>query len=424
MILCPPGHNYLPYQVEGIQFAKDKCSVLIADEMGLGKTVQAIGWLNAHPEVETCLVVCPASLKINWAREMDKWLVSPCVDVTIVNYDVLHKMDMSVVYDVVVFDEAHYLKTHDAKRSRLARCIQARNKVLLSGTPILNKPIELWHLLHILDPQAWPLKSRMAYALRYCAAYQKRIGKKSVWDVSGSSNLGELRQLLAPIMIRRLKADVLKELPPKRRQILELPAAGDIKIRRMLKEWDERLDYHAKVKGMKDPVSVMWTEMASMRREVALAKLPMAIQIIENAVESSGQVVVFAHHHEVIDKLAEHLPSCVVVDGRTPLKDRQLAVDHFQHHHSKVFIGQIQAAGVGLTLTAASHVIFVELSWVPGEMSQAEDRCHRIGQTDSVLVQHLVLENSLDAKIAKALVRKQGVIERALDAQKEEEAHV
>lgn len=419
MIACPVGQTYLPYQVEGIRFAKNRDAVLIADEMGLGKTVQAIGWLNCHPEIETALVVCPASLKINWAREMDKWLISPCVDVTIINYDVLHKHDMSAEYDVVIFDEAHYLKNKGAKRSRLARCIKAKNRVLLTGTPILNKPIELWHLLHLLDPILWPLKSYMAYALRYCAAYRNRFG----WVLDGASHLDELRLQLEAVMIRRLKADVLKELPPKRRQIVELPAGGT-KISRMMREWSERLDYYSHVKGMKDPISVLWTEMASMRKEVALEKLPMAVQLIRDAVESSGQVVVFAHHHEVIDALAKELPGSVVVDGRVPLKDRQLAVDHFQNHHSKVFIGQIQAAGVGLTLTAASHVIFVELSWVPGEMSQAEDRCHRIGQQDSVLVQHLVLENSLDAKIAKALVRKQGVIERALDAQTKEAAHV
>jgi len=118
MIPCPLNEEYLPYQIEGIEFGRKKNSVLFGDEMGLGKTVEAIGWLNCHPEIDSLLVVCPATLKVNWARELKKWLISPCVEITIINYDMLHTLDTDKVYDVAILDEAHYIKNPKALRSR------------------------------------------------------------------------------------------------------------------------------------------------------------------------------------------------------------------------------------------------------------------------------------------------------------------
>lgn len=424
MILCPIGHTYLPYQQQGIEFAATRSSVLIADEMGLGKTVQAIGWMNAHPEIESVLVVCPATLKINWRREIDRWLVSPVVEVEIINYDVLHKLDMGNVYDLVILDEAHYIKSPDARRSMAAKQIQARHRIALTGTPILNRPVELYGILQWLKPSLFTDKAKKQFERRYCAGHLKtlRFGRrvKKVWDATGASNLDELRYKLNGLMIRRLKADVLKELPPKRRQIIELSREDISWVRDLaIAKAEEELAYDIQVKGLDDTVTAKWDQLSKLRLETAMAKLPAATQVIFDAIENSGKVVVFAHHHDVIDYLVEKLPRAVRVDGRMGQDERQVSVDRFQNDPMvKVFVGQIQAAGVGLTLTAASHVIFVELDWTPGLVSQAEDRCHRIGQKASVLVQHLVLEDSLDAKMAKALVKKQEIIERALDAQK------
>ncbi len=426
----PKGKEYLPYQVAGIQFARGKSACLIGDEMGLGKTIQAIGWLNCRPEIETALIVCPATLKTNWARELDAWLISPCVDVTIINYDQLHKLDMSRIYDVAILDEGHYIKNHKAKRSRLCRAIQARNRIILTGTPILNKPIELWHLLHWLRPEVWPMSSFMKYALRYCGAHQRRVNRSGrfVWFMDGATNLDELRAMLSGLMIRRLKSEVLKELPDKRRQIIEIPVNGMAGgLLDELREATNRIrgieeTYAAEVQRMEGALSVAWKDMAELRHELGLAKLPAAIELIHDAVESSGKVVVFAHHRDVIEGLSNALVDYkpAVIHGGTPVCARQKMVDAFQNdHETKVFIGQTMAAGVGITLTAASHVIFVELDWTPGVMSQAEDRCHRIGQKNSVLVQHLAFENSLDVNIAKALIRKQSIITKALDAGKE-----
>ena len=240
--------------------------------------------------------------------------------------------------------------------------------------------------------------------------------------MDGATHLDELRLYLSCLMVRRLKLDVLKELPAKRRQIIELPITGlDPDLRARLVAAREHIElieeYATDVRRLESKIRAAWDDMAQLRHDAGMAKVPMAISLIRDAIAASGQVVVFAYHRDVINwlehDLAEYFPA--IVHGGTPLKTRQWAVDSFQKGGSKVFIGQIQAAGVGITLTAASHVIFLELDWTPGMMSQAEDRCHRIGQTESVLVQHLVLENSLDAHMAKTLVRKQGVAEKLLD---------
>jgi SWI/SNF-related matrix-associated actin-dependent regulator 1 of chromatin subfamily A len=418
-IPVPKNLQYMPFQEEGIEFARERKSVLIADAPGLGKTIQAIGYLNCHWEVEKVLVVCPATMKNVWARELDKWLISPCVEVKIINYDILQKLDMKASWDAVIFDEIHYCKSRTAKRSKLGRAIKAKVKIGLSGTPLLNRPVEIWHILHMLDPGQWPMDSYNRFVVRYCNAHQGRFG----WDVTGASHLDELREKLKPLMIRRLKEDVLKDLPAKRYQIIELPTAGLgkdlIEKLRVAKEKIAEIEetYKHDVQKLRSKVSAEWMEMAALRHEAGRAKVPMAVDVITDAVESGEKVVVFAHHRDVIEALQVALRGFnpVVLHGGTPQHLRTEAVDRFQgKDHVKVFIGQIQAAGVGITLTASSHVIFVEIDWTPGIMEQAADRVHRIGQKESVLIQHLVLEGSLDAHMAKGLVRKQSVIDKAL----------
>jgi SWI/SNF-related matrix-associated actin-dependent regulator 1 of chromatin subfamily A len=445
----PDGLDYLPFQRAGIAYALGRQNCLIADEMGLGKTIQAIGVINADETIKRVIVICPNSLKLNWQREMEKWLTRKMsisiadskqlrsTDIVIVNYDVLGKHDFAASdYDLAILDEAHYIKNKKAKRSELARAItdKARRKLLLTGTPILNKPIELFNLVNMLDPQTWDNVFR--YAKRYCAGFQSRWG----WDFTGASNLEELQdQLRATIMVRRLKKDVLTELPPKRRQIIELSANGASgAVQRETAAWErqeERLaalrqraemaragesdiDYTTAVDALRDAAQASFAEISKLRHATALAKVDDVIEHVEQAIESSGKVVVMAHHHDVIDKIKSAFgDAAVVLTGETALADRQAAVDRFQTDPTcTLFIGSITAAGVGITLTAASHMIFAELDWVPGNISQAEDRIHRIGQTDSVLIQHVVLEDSLDARMAKTLVRKQEIMDKALDS--------
>lgn len=463
---CPNGLSYLPFQKAGIAYALGRPAVLIGDEMGLGKSVMSVGIMNATPGLKRALIICPASLRLNWKREIEKWLTHdltvgvaqgkhwPDADIVVRNYDILKNFadELDREWDVLVVDECHYLKNPKAKRTkavlgywdakakRAIPGIEAARRVFLTGTPIVNRPIELWPLLKALDPQGLG-RGWKSYVERYCNGHQKKAGRRGpiVWDVSGASNLPELQdRLRETLMVRRLKADVLTELPSKRRQVIELPANGAARtLKAEQKAWaatqaeleglraavelakasDDEADHKAAIKALREGERAAFTEMSKLRHETALAKVP---YVVEHLLNATDKVVCFAHHKDVIKAIVEALHEAdekvVVVTGDTPMKARQDAVDSFQHDSSvRFFIGNIQAAGVGLTLTAASHVVFAELDWVPGNMSQAEDRCHRIGQTDSVLAQHLVLEGSLDAHIAKVLVEKQEVIDKALD---------
>ena len=442
---APEGLAYLPFQRAGIAYALGRPSTLIADEMGLGKTVEAIGLINASASIRSVLVVCPASLKINWLRELERWLTrsmtveiasgeAPEADILITNYEQLHKLP-PVSVDLLIVDEAHFLKNPLARRTKLvsAWAKAAKRRVLMTGSPILNRPIELHPLLEMLAPGEWPF---FPYAKTYCNAHEGSWG----WDFSGASNLGDLqRKLRSTLMVRRLKADVLAELPAKRRQIVPLSGRqyaailkaeaeaqtridtdiDDLELARDLAEAvEDKAAYNKAVKRLKARQAIAFSEMSLVRHASALAKAPAVADHVEGLLESVPKVVVMAHHHDVVDLLVARLGAYGVVSltGRDAQAKRQDAVDRFQTDASvRVFIGSIQAAGVGLTLTAASLVVFAELDWVPGNMSQAEDRVHRIGQTDSVLIQHIVIDGSIDATMAHTLVAKQAVIDAALD---------
>lgn len=459
------GLEYLPFQKAGIAFASDKYGVLIADEMGLGKTIQALGIINNNDFIKSALIICPASLKINWRNEAEKWLTRPfsigianskepfpSTDIVIINYDIVKKFKGDLdfkAWDIMIVDECHYLKNPKAQRTALVLGrkkkgenlppIPAVRRVMLTGTPILNKPVELFPIVNALDKVTWP--SFWKYAMRYCNGFQNNFG----WDFTGASHLDELQEKLrSTIMVRRLKKDVLTELPAKRRQIIELPWNGVAQI--LEKErvgWQEanhRLEelqiaaeiakasddpevYKEAVQALKREAVVAFSTMSRLRHDTAVAKIPQAIEHLKDAIDGSGKVICFVHHHDVVDALKDHFgDQAVVLTGRTKNEDRQKAVERFQNDEEcKLFIGSIQAAGVGITLTAASHVVFVELDWVPGNMCQAEDRAHRIGQQESVLIQHLVFDGSLDANMAKTLVHKQAIIEKALDLETEKD---
>lgn len=444
----PTGLACMPFQNAGVAALLARSSALLADEMGLGKTVQAIGLINADTTIARVVVVCPATLRLNWQRELTRWLtrslrvaiasstVWPDADVVIVNYDILHKhaaVFEQTTFDLAIVDEAHYAKNPKARRAKATYTIKATRRVLMTGTPIVNRPKELWPLLNYLDKSTWG--KFFPFAMRYCAAYNNGWG----WDFSGASNLDELQtKLRATLMIRRLKADVLTELPAKRRQVIEIPANGLSAfvereraaqsqqertlnaLRRAVEHAREAGDsaaYESAVNALRDGERAAFDEMSRLRHETAIAKAPYVVEHLRDVLEAGHKVVVFAHHHDVVDAIANEFGrSAVVVDGRVPHVTRQANVDRFQSDETcTLFVGGIQAAGVGITLTAASHVVFAELDWVPGNMTQAEDRLHRIGQRESVLVQHLVLEGSIDAHMAKTLIDKQATLDAALD---------
>lgn len=457
-----PEHLYfLPYQKAGIAYALTRKHVLIGDEMGLGKTIQAIGICNVSPEAKKILIICPASLRLNWRREFLKWDVygrkvfiahKEEVDwaseelVVIINYDMVKKYRPYIQihhWDILIADECHYLKNPKALRTQSilgggkgeAKLdpILAKRKIFLTGTPIINRPIELWPLVKALDPEGLG-SSWKKYVFRYCGAEQTRFG----FNIKGATNLQELQiRLRATIMVRRMKSDVLKELPPKRRQVILLEPSKEAsnaissefkafeKSKAMIeaarvqvelaKASEDEEDYKRAIENMQKTSSTAFEEIAKERHRVALAKVPQALEYIEDLLDD-GKLVVFAHHKDVVRAIFEKFPQAVKVTGDCSMEERQAAVDKFQEDpECLLFVGSIRAAGVGLTLTKSSRVLFLELDWTPGAMSQAEDRCHRIGQTDSVTIQHLVLDGSLDQSIAETIIRKQEIIEQALN---------
>lgn len=424
-------------------------------------TIQAIGVANAT-KAKRVLVICPASLKLNWKYELKKWLTGGQIidiatgkyfpsytPVVIINYDILerHKDKLRAKeFDLLIVDESHYLKNPKAKRTinvlgkqsgRGAMTpIPAKRKLFLSGTPAMNKPVELWPIIEAIAPGKIA-KGWYDYVTRYCGAVTTAYGMKT----DGASNLHELQKKLRKyFMIRRMKADVLKELPPKVRQVIQLPARRNMSaaVRKEQEEYahaqravnilrieaetakvsGDRAAYEEAIKKMRKATGLTLARIAKARTEVAVAKLPDVLDRIKDILSGGAKLVVFAHHLEVIDGVCEALPtgSWVKLDGRDSATKRDQSVRRFQEDETcKVFVGGMKAAGVGLTLTASSHVLFVELDWVPGTLTQAEDRCHRIGQKDSVLVQHMVVEGSIDVNMAKTVIKKQDILERMLD---------
>lgn len=462
VIPAPPGHAYLPYQKAGIAYANtdSRPGTLIGDEPGLGKTMQALGLMNLHPEWKHVLIVCPASLKIMWRRAAEEWLVhQPWVmiagqhfptgaNVVIVNYDVLHKFVgdddhpgpiRRIVWDLVVADEAHFAKNPTARRSMALHRINAHHRLYLTGTPICNRPAELWTLVSVLAPSVF--NNYKEYSDRFC---QVRGDNRA-----GKSILSDLQELVrSTCMIRRLKKQVLKDLPDKQRQVVELePTTSEaaayvaeeqaivaaemeamVKSRvrvELAKAAGERA-YAAALADMKSTQEDRFSKLSALRHKTALAKVPFVIEHLKNLVENDIKVVCFAHHHDVIDKIvAAFGAQAVELTGTSSMQERQHAIDGFQRDPKiKLFVGNILAAGTGITLTASDHVVFAELDWVPGNMTQAEDRCHRIGQKNNVTVEHLVLAQSLDSTMARILVNKQVTIDAALDLDRDALANV
>lgn len=466
---CPAGKSYLPYQRAGISYALNRTATLIADEQGLGKTIQAIGIINSDDTIRTVLIVCPASLKINWRNECAAWLTRDLTvaifpefgAVTIINYDQLKKLPKGISPDLLVCDEAHYVKNAEAKRSKAVKDIakRAKRRIFLTGTPMPSRPLELWSLLQMLDPLAWDPAGKARgklvdagegagftkFAWRYCAPKQVEIGwGKAGWDFTGSSNLEELQERLrTTIMVRRMKADVLTELPPKTRQCLVLArsttplSAGVVKAMRHLDAefdpdaretsgflLDESRDYNEVIAGLRAD-KVLFEEISKTRHMQALAKVDAVVDFVSDALQQSDKIILFCHHRDVLDLLHSGLDAVtnggvVCIHGDTPKDDspegRNAQVKRFQTDPSvRVILGTFGPMGTGLTLTASQDVIFAEDPWTPAEVDQAEDRAHRIGQAGNVLCRHLVVDGTLDAKIVKMLVRKQGVIHKALN---------
>jgi len=387
-------------------------------------------------DAQRVLIVCPSSLKINWMREIENFtddvaIVSgrEWVDArfVIVNYDVLKNfhtiIDPKKEYeeweiisnivdfkpDLMILDEAHYIKNHKSIRGKILKDIgknyPPERVWLLTGTPIANRPMDYYNLLSLINS---PVSNNWVhFAKRYCDGRRFKKGGRYIWVTDGASNLDELAVKTRRTILRRKKEDVL-DLPDKLITPIYLELENTDGYEAV---WDEYLEKRKK-EGRKGNPQKELVEMTLLRTFIAMETVPHSIAKAEEAIEAGRKVIIFCNFSDEIDSFLRHFGSkAVCVRGGMSDSKKQASVDRFQEDDScKVFVGQIKAAGVGLTLTAAEVVIMNSLDWVPGNHEQAEDRAYRIGQNKMVNIYYMLMDKTIDNLVWKILNHKKKII--------------
>lgn len=448
-----------PYQVEGINwFTTHNGSILLSDEQGLGKTVQTISYVNSVKKFP-CFIVCPASLKYNWQKEIVKWTKDenificegkePNITATklrkynwiICNYDIIaghsqdtikgdkeatrkmralpswHNTIKEMSPSIMVLDESQNIKNEDSKRTKsimeLGRWIPSIS--CLSGTPISNRPMEFYTTIKLIDPTMFP--NKYVFGRRYCGPVNNGFGT----TYNGATNIEELHQILtSAFMLRRLKSDVLKDLPEKQKIVIPVEISGHNAVKYYEAEQDlikflKKYADHKKVESAKRAEAIM--KLNILRKLVVEAKANTCLEWIEEFLESGKKLVVFAWHQNIVNLIYEKFGRIAVkIDGSVSSKDRQQAVESFQNDEKiRLFVGNIKAAGTGLTLTAASDTCTIELSWSPSDLAQAEDRVHRIGQKNGVCNYYLLAKDTIDDYMMNLIDEKKKVFDMLMD---------
>ena len=423
------GHRPpLSHQKEAIEKLVGSKRFILADDMGLGKTTSTI-IAALETGAKKILIICPASLKINWQREIENYTNRGSFicegkkysenneDFVIVNYDILknfHNLKekdssdlLNSNFDLVILDEAHMVSNAQAQRTKIINdFVKNIDRVwLLTGTPMTSRPINYYNLLKIIESpvaQNW-----MAYAIRYCQGYQFRAGNRKVWNVTGASNLEELRDRTSKQILRRLKEDVL-DLPDK--------IITPVYLRINSKEYKDLMgEYYEWLKNKKEEstsLAIQFSKLMKVRKVIANEKVKETIKFAENIIDQDKKVIIFTNFTDTLQTIYNHFEKqAVYLDGSCNKIQRQNAVDQFQENEKiKVFVGNLKAAGVGLTLTSAETVIMNDLSFVPAEHAQAEDRAYRYGQKNNVLVYYPIFENTIEGVVYDILNNKKKVI--------------
>jgi len=419
----------LSHQKEAIEKLVGNDKYILADDMGLGKTTSTV-IASLESGAEKTLIICPASLKINWQREIENYTDKSIsiiegkkwepAEYTIINYDILKNFhdpkhpDKSDIlnygFDLVVMDEAHYIQNVKANRTKIANSIAKKvgNVWLLTGTPMTSRPMNYYNLLDLVDSPV--AENWMAYAIRYCAGYQFSVGPKKVWNVTGASNLEELRDRTKPQVLRRLKEDIL-DLPEK----IITPVYLKLKSRDYEKLMGEYYDWYNSSEESTS-LTIQFSKLMKVRQVIAEGKIKDTIELAQNIVDQGKKVIIFTNFTDTLNKLTDAFPKVSVkLDGKMSKPQRQHSVDEFQNNDKiKVFVGNLKAAGVGITLTAAEAVIMNDLSFVPSDHSQAEDRAYRYGQKFSVSVYYPIFENTIEGVIYDILSKKKNIFETVM----------
>jgi SNF2 family DNA or RNA helicase len=420
----------LSHQVEAVEKLVRTKRFILADDMGLGKTTSTVV-ASLETGAKRILVICPASLKINWLREIQNYTdrsIYICegkkyeeADFVILNYDIIknfhdpenpeNSLILKSDFDLVVVDEAHYIQNKSAQRTKLINSIvKGIDRLwLLTGTPMTSRPMNYYNLLDLVES---PVAANwMAYVKRYCNGYQFKVGNRKIWNVTGASNLEELRDRTSKQVLRRLKTDVL-DLPDK----IITPVYLRLKSNEYEELMGEYFDWYDKNPDESSSLTVQFTKLTKVRQIIAKEKIKSTIELIDNILEQDKKVIVFTNFTETLQNIHNHYDKLsVYLDGSCSPKQRQDAVDRFQNDDKvKIFVGNMKAAGVGITLTAAEAVIMNDLSFVPSDHSQAEDRSYRYGQKSNVSVYYPIFENTIEGTIYDILNHKKHVFETVM----------
>jgi SWI/SNF-related matrix-associated actin-dependent regulator 1 of chromatin subfamily A len=417
----------LSHQKEAIEKLVGSRRFILADDMGLGKTTSTI-IAALETGAKKILIICPASLKINWEREIANYSDRPCYiaegkkfstesDFVIVNYDILknfhdpkdkeNSLLIQSKFELVILDEAHMVSNAQAQRTKIINNFvkDIKRVWLLTGTPMTSRPMNYYNLLSIIESpvaQNW-----MAYAIRYCQGFQFRAGNRKIWNVTGASNLEELRERTSKQILRRLKEQVL-DLPEK--------IITPVYLRTSSKEYKDLMgEYYDWLENKKEESSsltIQFSKIMKVRKVIANEKVKETIEFVQNIIDQGKKVIIFTNFTDTLQLIHNHFgKESVYLDGSCNKVQRQYAVDQFQENEKvKVFVGNLKAAGVGLTLTAAEVVIMNDLSFVPAEHAQAEDRAYRYGQKNNVLVYYPIFENTIEGVIYDILNKKKKII--------------
>jgi SWI/SNF-related matrix-associated actin-dependent regulator 1 of chromatin subfamily A len=422
------GHRPpLEHQKIAIESLLKNKKYILADDMGLGKTTSTI-IAALETGSKKVLIICPATLKINWEREIQlysKKTTYICegknftgdANFVIMNYDIIKNFHdskkpnesqiLNSGFDLVIIDEAHYIQNVQAQRTKLINDLvkNIERLWLLTGTPMTSRPINYFNLLSLVDSPV--AKNWMAYVIRYCSGYQFKVGQRKVWNVMGASNLEELRDRTSPTVLRRLKEDVL-DLPEK----IITPVYLRLRSKKYEEVMGDYYNWYERNPEESKNLSIQFTKLTEVRQVIAEEKTQHTIELAENFIEQDKKVIIFCNFTKSLETIVEHFGKVAVrLDGQMSKIQRQDAVDRFQEDEKvKVFVGNIKAAGVGITLTAAEAVIMNDLSFLPSDHSQAEDRAYRYGQKNNVLVYYPIFENTIEGIIYDILNMKKRII--------------
>ncbi len=423
------GGELEPFQWAGVRYVLDARRAFVADEQGLGKTVEALAAIEAD-DAFPAVVVCPASLKLNWEREAARWLphrtvsvvegrqaVPRTAEITILNYEIVdnHREALARLRPgALVLDEAHYCKNPAAKRTRAIRRLaetmpREKLRLALTGTPVLNHPDELISQLRVLGRL-----EDFGSGARFRQQFRGPLTEERLhWH------------LRRRCFVRRLKSEVLPQLPAKRQVVV--PVALDNKREYELAERDviawlreqplDLRELNARIAATLRAKRL--AQLGALQRIAARGKLKAALAWIDDFLASGEPLVVFAHHREVQEALIARFPEALHLLGSDSVHAREMAVAEFQDPHGpQLIVCATRVAAQGITLTRASNVAFLELEWTPAMHDQAEDRCHRIGQRDAVTAWYLLAARTIDETMARLIQRKRGIVAAVTDGRR------